>query len=225
MGLLDAGVARAIDVDASREYIAAARAEAERHGLADRVTYRYGDVVELAADLPPADIVTLDSVICCYPYLPALTAAAMSVSPRLVGFHLSPRRVVDAGVYAGSITCPCLAPQPGALLRASPRPVQRPHGLPARKSRSTTAVLPSGGSCYTREASCQRMGLVPGNRSRVRGQRADRGYRATASEPRFRANRYQRRGDPDRDESRRCHEVRREVGGHAPGGVVRPRDV
>jgi SAM-dependent methyltransferase len=86
VALLDAGAARAIDVDASREYIAAARAEAERRGLVDRVTYRYGDLVELAADLPPADIVTLDSVICCYPYLPALTAAVMSVSPRLVGF-------------------------------------------------------------------------------------------------------------------------------------------
>jgi magnesium-protoporphyrin O-methyltransferase len=71
MTLLEAGAASAVDVDASREYLAIARAEAERRGLADRVEYRYGDVVELAADLPPADIVTLDSVICCYPYLPA----------------------------------------------------------------------------------------------------------------------------------------------------------
>lgn len=85
LALLEAGAARAIDVDASREYIAAARAEAERRGLADRVTYRYGDLVEVAADLPAADIVSLDLVICCYPYLPALTAAVVSVSPRLVG--------------------------------------------------------------------------------------------------------------------------------------------
>jgi magnesium-protoporphyrin O-methyltransferase len=83
--LLEAGAATAVDVDASREYLAVARAEAERRGLADRVTYRYGDLVELAADLPPSDIVTLDSVICCYPYLPALMAAVLSVSPRLVG--------------------------------------------------------------------------------------------------------------------------------------------
>lgn len=83
--LLEAGAASAIDVDASREYLAVARAEAERRGLADRVTYRYGDLVELAADMPPFDIVTLDSVICCYPYLPALMAAVLSVSPRLVG--------------------------------------------------------------------------------------------------------------------------------------------
>lgn len=47
--------------------------------------YRYGDVVELAGDLPPADIVTLDSVICCYPYLEPLLAAATRSHPRLVG--------------------------------------------------------------------------------------------------------------------------------------------
>jgi magnesium-protoporphyrin O-methyltransferase len=83
--LLEAGASTAIDVDASREYLATARAEAERRGLAGRVKYRYGDVVELAAELPPAEIVTLDSVICCYPYLPALLGAAVSAAPRLVG--------------------------------------------------------------------------------------------------------------------------------------------
>jgi SAM-dependent methyltransferase len=86
LALLEAGAAKAIDVDASREYLAAASAEAERRGLLERVTYRYGDLVELAADLPPIDIVTLDSVICCYPYLPALTSAVLGTGPRLVGF-------------------------------------------------------------------------------------------------------------------------------------------
>ena len=85
IALLEAGAARAIDVDASREYQAAAREEATRRGLIDRVTYRYGDLVELAAEVPPADIVTLDSVICCYPYLSALMTAVMSVGPHLVG--------------------------------------------------------------------------------------------------------------------------------------------
>ena len=58
MTLLEAGAATAVDVDASPEYLATARGEAERRGLAGRVEYRYGDVVELAAELPPADIVT-----------------------------------------------------------------------------------------------------------------------------------------------------------------------
>jgi magnesium-protoporphyrin O-methyltransferase len=83
--LLEAGAASAFDVDASLEYLATARAEAERRGLAGRVEYRHGDVVELALRLPPADIVTLDSVICCYPYLPALLRAAVGGNPRVVG--------------------------------------------------------------------------------------------------------------------------------------------
>jgi SAM-dependent methyltransferase len=85
VGLLEAGAARAVDVDASREYQAAARAEAERRGLAGRVEYRYGDIVELADSLPPADIVTADAVICCYPYLVPFLEAALRSRPRLVG--------------------------------------------------------------------------------------------------------------------------------------------
>jgi SAM-dependent methyltransferase len=85
LALLEAGAARALDVDASRDYLAAARSEAESRGLADRVEYRYGDVVELADGLPAADVVTLDSVICCYPYLGPLLAVAMRPGPRLLG--------------------------------------------------------------------------------------------------------------------------------------------
>ena len=85
VSLLEAGAATAVDVDASREYLATARSEAERRGLDGRVQYRYGDVVELVDELPPAEIVTLDSVICCYPYLEPLLAAATRSRPRLVG--------------------------------------------------------------------------------------------------------------------------------------------
>jgi tRNA1(Val) A37 N6-methylase TrmN6 len=85
VSLLESGAATAVDVDASREYLATARGEAERRGLSDRVDYRYGDVVELAADLPHADIVTMDSVICCYPYLAPLVDAAVRPRPRIVG--------------------------------------------------------------------------------------------------------------------------------------------
>jgi SAM-dependent methyltransferase len=96
--LLEAGAATAVDVDASSEYLATARGEAERRGLAGRVEYRYGDVVELAAELPPPDIVTLDSVVCCYPYLPALLGAAVNGNPRLVGLTY-PRDVWWMRVY------------------------------------------------------------------------------------------------------------------------------
>jgi SAM-dependent methyltransferase len=85
LALLEAGARRAFDVDASREYLTAAREEAHRRGLHDRVEYRYGDVVELAAEFPAVDVVTLDSVICCYPYLPVLLEAAVTPGPRLLG--------------------------------------------------------------------------------------------------------------------------------------------
>jgi SAM-dependent methyltransferase len=85
LSLLEAGAARAVDVDASRNYLATARSEAERRGLLGRVEYRYGDVVELASELPPAEIAILDSVICCYPYLEPLLDAATRSRPHLVG--------------------------------------------------------------------------------------------------------------------------------------------
>jgi len=85
LALLAAGAASAVDVDASREYLAAAGRAAERRGLAGRVDYRYGDLVELSGELPHADVVVLDSVVCCYPYLPALLEAAVRPGPRLIG--------------------------------------------------------------------------------------------------------------------------------------------
>jgi magnesium-protoporphyrin O-methyltransferase len=75
--LLDNGVARATQVDASRAYLAASREEAERRGHADRVDHIHGDFVELADEIPPADIVTLDRVICCYPYMERLVEASV----------------------------------------------------------------------------------------------------------------------------------------------------
>lgn len=65
--LAASGVGSITDVDASRAYLTVAQEEATRRGYADRTTYHYGDFVQLADDLPPADIVTLDRAICCYP--------------------------------------------------------------------------------------------------------------------------------------------------------------
>lgn len=83
--LLAAGAASAIDVDASSAYLAVARAEAERRGMGERVAYRHGNAVDLAPELPPADVVTLDRVICCYPDLRSLLSAAVRPRPRLIG--------------------------------------------------------------------------------------------------------------------------------------------
>lgn len=82
--LLRAGAASATDIDASSAYLAAARAESERRGHAERVAYLHGDFVALAPTLPPADIVALDRVVCCYPDMPALVGAAASRANRLL---------------------------------------------------------------------------------------------------------------------------------------------
>ena len=64
--LLRAGVGTAIAVDASAGYIKVAQEEAARQGHEQRISYLHGDFVDHAATVEPADIVTLDRVICCY---------------------------------------------------------------------------------------------------------------------------------------------------------------
>jgi magnesium-protoporphyrin O-methyltransferase len=83
--LLDAGVRHATVVDASPAYLQVARAEAERQGHRDRITYRRGDFVEVAPEIPPADVVTLDRVICCYDEMEALVSASAEKARRLYG--------------------------------------------------------------------------------------------------------------------------------------------
>jgi len=70
--LADAGVNRTVDVDASSAYLKIAQAEAQKLGYADKAQYLYGDFVQLAPQIEPTDIVTLDRVVCCYPDMHAL---------------------------------------------------------------------------------------------------------------------------------------------------------
>jgi magnesium-protoporphyrin O-methyltransferase len=83
--LLDAGAASAQSIDATDAYIAVERQEAARRGFADRVTARVGDFVALAPDIDPADVVTLDKVVCCYVDMPALVGRAADRARRMVG--------------------------------------------------------------------------------------------------------------------------------------------
>jgi len=83
--LLKAGVSNAINVEASKAFIEAAKEEAERQGLADRVSYYHGNFVDLAHDIPQVDIVTLDKVICCYHDMQALVGLSSSLARRFYG--------------------------------------------------------------------------------------------------------------------------------------------
>ena len=76
LGLLAAGADSAVDVDASSAFLRAARAEAASRGLARRIAHRFGNFVEMAAEISPADIVTLDRVLCCYHDMESLLGAS-----------------------------------------------------------------------------------------------------------------------------------------------------
>lgn len=83
--LLQAGAARATSVEASTAFFEIAYEEARRRGLADRIHAMHGNFVDLAPDLPPADIVTLDRVICCYDDMEALVRLSSTRARRLYG--------------------------------------------------------------------------------------------------------------------------------------------
>jgi magnesium-protoporphyrin O-methyltransferase len=83
--LASQGARAIVNVDASPAYSNAARQEAARQGYADRASYHVGDFVQLAETLPPADVVTLDRVICCYDNMPALVKAASQRAGRNLG--------------------------------------------------------------------------------------------------------------------------------------------
>ena len=84
-GLLASGAASAIDVDASQSYLIAAREEAARRGLQDRVRFIFGNFVDEAAGIDAADIVTLDRVLCCYDDMHRLVDTSAARARRLYG--------------------------------------------------------------------------------------------------------------------------------------------
>ena len=83
--LLAAGAARSTDVDASGAYLTTAEGEAYERRLGDRTTFLHGDFVALADGVEPADIVTLDRVVCCYPDARALIGRSAAKASRLYG--------------------------------------------------------------------------------------------------------------------------------------------
>jgi len=66
----------ATHVDASSAYLKEAKEEAARRGHGERVRFIHADFTTVANELPQADIVTLDRVVCCYPDFRRLLKAA-----------------------------------------------------------------------------------------------------------------------------------------------------
>ena len=97
--LLAAGASAATDVDASGAYIAAAKEEAERRGVGDKVSYVKGDAVQVGPDVAEADLVALDRVVCCYVDMEALVRMASTHTRRRLGMVFpKDSRWIRAGV-------------------------------------------------------------------------------------------------------------------------------
>lgn len=102
--LLDAGAESATSVEASAAYVRVAREEAQRRGRADRISYREGDFVALADRVEPADVVTLDRVICCYPDMESLVGRSADRARRLYGLvYPQERWWVATGIRATNL--------------------------------------------------------------------------------------------------------------------------
>lgn len=85
LSLLEFGAAAAVDVDASSAYVGAAREEAARRGLSERVRHEVGDFVALAPSVEAADLVALDRVVCCYSDMAALVSLSAERARRRYG--------------------------------------------------------------------------------------------------------------------------------------------
>ena len=74
--LLKAGMARAVNVELTPTYEAAAGELLVEAGLGDRVERRLMDFAEAGTEVDTADVVVMNRVICCYPDMPKLARAA-----------------------------------------------------------------------------------------------------------------------------------------------------
>ncbi len=93
--LFKAGVVEtAVHIDAAQPFLNASQEEAERLGHAEKVTYQFGNFVELAKEIDPSDIVTLDRVLCCYHDMPAMVQATAVSARQYIGLIFPQDRIL-----------------------------------------------------------------------------------------------------------------------------------
>ena len=76
--LLKAGAAKTVSIELSSGYEEAAQRLAEEEGFKDQITRRVGDFVEHQHEFEPADIVVMNRVVCCYPWMERMMGAAVN---------------------------------------------------------------------------------------------------------------------------------------------------
>lgn len=82
--LLQAGAARALNVELATQFETVASELIRERGVADRVERRLGDFVREASGIPGADVLIMNRVVCCYPDADALVGAAADHASRLL---------------------------------------------------------------------------------------------------------------------------------------------
>jgi magnesium-protoporphyrin O-methyltransferase len=96
--LLRAGAEKATNVELSPEYEDAAAELAREHGVEKRIERRIGDFVS-EADVPAADAVVLNRVVCCYPDYEALVGTAAERTRRLLVFSFPRERLLVRAAF------------------------------------------------------------------------------------------------------------------------------
>ncbi len=74
---LKAGVAKSVNIELSSGYEEAAQRLASDEGFEDRITRQLGDFVEHQHEFESADIVVMNRVVCCYPWMERMMEAAV----------------------------------------------------------------------------------------------------------------------------------------------------
>ncbi len=80
--LLKAGLDRSVNVELSSGYDDAAQMLAEEEGVEERITRHIGDFVEAQNQIESADVVVMNRVICCYPWMERMMGAAVGKADR-----------------------------------------------------------------------------------------------------------------------------------------------
>ena len=98
--LLRRGAASTTNLELSAGYEEAAAALIAEAGVRGRVDRRLVDIATEPDAVPPADVVVLHRVVCCYPDVERLLGAAAQHARRLLVFSHPPRNAVSRSVVA-----------------------------------------------------------------------------------------------------------------------------
>lgn len=90
--MLEGGADTAVGVEISPSYEEAATELFAARGHAGKVEWRTGDFVDMSNELPPFDVVFLNRVVCCYPFMTEMVDAATGRTRRYLGMSYPRKR-------------------------------------------------------------------------------------------------------------------------------------